>query len=221
MVSPVKMIYVARKYSEFPRVNVIPSFMSACSFLLPAIMLNKFFSTEIAGYFDLSKLLLSVPLALISASVSNVLLQSLTEKINDRKSLKKDLLLVLGLVLSIGTAEIIIIALFGIGIFKFIFGEVWEFSGKISQILVWSYALNFFVASFSTVFVSLQKIKLLSVWQIFYFLSIISLIFFRNMEFLEFIKLYVFIEISCYLAIIILMTYIVVSYERKLLYQNL
>ena len=221
MVSPVKMIYVARKYSEFPRINVIPSFMSACSFLLPAIMLNKFFSTEIAGYFDLSKLLLSVPLALISASVSNVLLQSLTEKINDRKSLKKDLLLVLGLVLSIGTAEIIIIALFGIGIFKFIFGEVWEFSGKISQILVWSYALNFFVASFSTVFVSLQKIKLLSVWQIFYFLSIISLIFFRNMEFLEFIKLYVFIEISCYLAIIILMTYIVVSYERKLLYQNL
>ena len=221
MVSPVKMIYVARKSSEFPRINVIPSFMSACSFLLPAIMLNKFFSTEIAGYFDLSKLLLSVPLALISASVSNVLLQSLTEKINDRKSLKKDLLLVLGLVLSIGTAEIIIIALFGIGIFKFIFGEVWEFSGKISQILVWSYALNFFVASFSTVFVSLQKIKLLSVWQIFYFLSIISLIFFRNMEFLEFIKLYVFIEISCYLAIIILMTYIVVSYERKLLYQNL
>lgn len=214
--SPVKINYVARKYSEFPRVNVIPSLMSACSFLLPVIMLNKFFSTEIAGYFDLSKLLLSVPLALISTSVSSVLLQSLTEKINEKKSLKKDILLVLGLVLFIGTAEIIIIALFGIGIFTFIFGERWELSGRISQILVWSYALNFLVASFSTVFVSLQKIRLLSIWQIFYFFSVISLVLFRKMDFIEFIRIYVGIEIICYLVIIIIMTYIVVNYEKKL-----
>jgi O-antigen/teichoic acid export membrane protein len=179
-------------------------------------MLNKFFSTEIAGYFDLSKLLLSVPLALISTSVSSVLLQSLTEKINQKKSLKKDILLVLGLVLFIGAAEIIIIALYGIGIFTFIFGERWELSGRISQILVWSYALNFLVASFSTVFVSLQKIRLLSIWQIFYFLSIISLVLFREMDFIEFIKIYVGIEIVCYLVIITIMTYIVVSYEKKL-----
>ncbi len=219
--SPVKINYVVRRYSEFPRVNVIPSLMSACSFLLPVIMLNKFYSTENAGYFDLSKLLLSVPLALISTSVSNVLLQSLTEKINNRKSLRKDIILVLGIVLFIGIVEIIIIALFGIRIFKFIFGERWELSGRISQILVWSYALNFLVASFSTVFVSLQKIRLLSAWQIFYFFSIISLVFFKNMDFIDFIRMYVGIEVICYLVIIIVITYIVVKYEKKLPHKHL
>lgn len=216
MLSLVKVKYIARKYSEFPRFNVIPSFMSACSFLLPAIMINKFYSSAFTGYFDLSKLLLSVPLALISTSLSNVLLQSITEKYNLKLSLKKDLLTVLGLVLLIGTFEVLIISIYGVELFKFVFGDNWDYSGRISQILVWSYAMNFIVASFSTVFVSLQKIKLLSIWQIFYFLSIISLAFFRNNEFLDFIRIFVGIEITCYIAIILLMTYIVVSYEIKL-----
>lgn len=221
MLSLVKVKYIARKYSEFPRFNVIPSFMSACSFLLPAIMINKFYSSAFTGYFDLSKLLLSVPLALISTSLSNVLLQSITEKYNLKLSLKKDLLTVLGLVLLIGTFEVLIISIYGVELFKFIFGDNWDYSGRISRILVWSYAMNFIVASFSTIFVSLQKIKILSIWQIFYFFSIISLVFFRNNEFLVFIRFFVGIEIICYLVIIIIMTYIVVSYERKLQHRHL
>ena len=121
--SPGKLKYVAIKYSEFPKFNVIPSFMSACSFLLPAIFLNKFFSAEITGFFDLSKLLLSIPLALISTSISNVLLQSISEKFKDKKSLRKDLLLILGIVAAIGTVEIIVITFFGVELFKLIFLE--------------------------------------------------------------------------------------------------
>jgi O-antigen/teichoic acid export membrane protein len=214
--SPGKLRYVAVKYSDFPKFNVIPSFMSACSFLLPAILLNKFFSSEMTGYFDLSKLLLSIPLALISTSISNVLLQSISEKFKEKKSLRKDLSLILGIVLIIGAVEIIVITFFGVGLFKLIFGEIWGFSGKISQILVWSYALNFFVASFSAVFISMNRIKLLSIWQLFYFIAIISLTLFRKAAFLDFLRIYVSIEVFCYLVIIVLMVFIVLNYERRL-----
>jgi O-antigen/teichoic acid export membrane protein len=188
--------------------------MSACSFLLPALLLNKFYSSEITGFFDLSKLLLSIPLALISTSLSNVLLQSISEKYKDKKSLRKDLLLILGIVASIGIFEIVVISYFGVGLFKLIFGEIWGFSGRISQILVWSYALNFFVASFSAIFISMNKIKLLSIWQLFYFISILSLILFRNYPFLDFLRIYVSIEVFCYLIIIVMMIFIVFSYEK-------
>jgi len=213
--SLIKIKYAARKYSEFPKFNVIPSFMSACSFMLPVILINKFFSSEIVGYFDLSKLLLSIPLALIASSISNVLLQSISEKFQNSKSLRKDLLLIFGIVFLIATAEIIVISFFGIRLFKLVFGDTWSFSGRISQILVWSYALNFFVASFSAVFISMNKIKLLSMWQVFYFLSIISLTLFRNYEFLDFLKIYVSIEVFCYLIIILIMIFIIIAYERK------
>lgn len=216
LLSPDKIKYVAKKYSEFPKYNVIPSFMSACSFLLPVIFLNKFFSSEITGYFDLSKLLLSIPLILISGSISNVLLQSISEKFKDNKSLKKDLLLISGIVFIIGAAEILIISFFGIFIFKVIFGDSYEFSGKISQILVWSYALNFCAASFSAIFISMNQIKLLSIWQLFYFISIVSLTFFRNYAFMDFLKIYVSIEVFCSLLSIFLMFYIVFRYENRL-----
>lgn len=216
LVSIPKIKYVINRYSEFPKFNMIPSFMSACSFLLPTIFLNKFYSTGITGYFDLSKLLLSVPLALVSTSISNVLLQKLSESYRAKLSVKTDLLFVAGISSIIVIAEVVIIAFFGIDLFTFIFGEKWEMSGRISQILVWSYALNFIVGSFSAIFISLNRIRLLSIWQILYFSAILSLVVFRNLNFLDFFRVYVLIEVICYLIIIFLMIVIVREYERNI-----
>jgi O-antigen/teichoic acid export membrane protein len=214
--SPEKLKYVAKKYSEFPKFNVIPSFMSACSFLLPVLLVNKFYSAEMTGFFDLSRLMLTIPLALIATSLSSVLLQRIAEKFRDKKSMLNDLLLILGIVGGIAIMEILFISLFGVELFKLLFGEINGFSGRISQILVWSYALSFFVASFSAIFIAMNRIKLLSIWQLFYFISILSLIFLKNAEFLSFIKIYVLIEVFCYLISLALMFYIVFNYEMKL-----
>jgi O-antigen/teichoic acid export membrane protein len=216
LLSPGKIKNVIFKYSEYPKFNVIPSLMSACSFLLPAILVNKYFSSEYAGFLDLSKMILSIPLALVATSLSSVLLQRTSEKYRERKSIKHDLVTVLVLVLLIALAEIIVISLFGPGLFKFVFGNGWEYSGEISKVLVWSYALNFFVASFSFIFISMNKIKPLSIWQLVYFISILSLLFFKNNAFKDFIRIYVFIEVICYLIIILLMIYLIYVYERGL-----
>ena len=216
-----KLKYVAKKYGEYPRYNLVPSFMSACSFLLPMIFINKFFSTENAGYFDLSKLLLSLPFALIATSISNVLLQRISEKFRNTISFKKELSSMFLVVLTIAVIEVIVISLFGVDLFRIIFGMKWIISGEISTILVWSYAFNFITSSFSSIFISMKKIKLLSIWQLIYFISILSLILFRNSGFMSFLKIYVFIEIMCYFLISLLMLGIVVNYESKLKHRNL
>jgi len=214
MISFIKTKYVLRKYSDYPKFNVIPSFMSACSYLLPAVFINKFFSSEHAGFFDLSKLVLSIPLALIATSLSNVLLQRISEKFRNKESFVRELLPVLSIVLAISIAEIIVIIFFAVDLFKLFFGEQWEISGRISKILVWSFAFNFFVSSFSSIFISMNKIKLLSIWQLFYFLSILSLSFFKNYEFTNFLQIYVFIEIICCIIITMFMISIVLRYEN-------
>jgi lipopolysaccharide exporter len=218
--NPDDMKYVARRYSEFPKFNLIPSFMSGFSFLLPVILVNKFFSSETAGFFDLSKLILSIPLTLISTSISNVLLQRLSEKFKNNVSFKNDLLIILAIVSSIGLFEILVISLWGIDLFKLVFGEIWGFSGSISQIMVWSYALNFLSASFMSIFISMKKIKLLSIWQVLYFCAILSLSLFRNHAFMDFLKIYVFIEVVCYLGLMMSMLYILVGYEKRLKIQH-
>lgn len=215
-ISLAKISYVARKYSEFPKYNTLPSLMSSISYLLPVILINKFFSSENAGFFDLSKLLLSIPLALVASSLSSVLLQKISEKFRNRESIYQDIKPVLYLTGAIVVFEIIIIELFGVELFEFCFGKNWTISGELSKILVWSFALNFLASSFTAIFIAMNRIKIQSIWQLFYFLSILSLFFFRKLSFNHFIGFYVVIEVVCSAIILFLVSSIVFRYERSI-----
>jgi O-antigen/teichoic acid export membrane protein len=215
LLSLTKLRYVFYKYSEFPRYNLIPAFMSTCSYSLPPIFITKFFSPESAGYFDFSKLLLSLPLALIASSLSSVLLQRISERFNRKESFLAELKPVFITVGLISVVEIVLILLFGESIFTIIFGKQYSMSGTISKIMVWSFASNFIVATFSSIFVSMRKIKIYSIWQLIYFLAIISLLFFKHLPFTGFIRVYVLIEVLCYFTVAAIMFLMVYRYETS------
>jgi O-antigen/teichoic acid export membrane protein len=187
--------------------------MSSCSYLLPPIFINKYFTPETAGFFDLSKLLLSIPLAFIASSISSVLLQKMAEKFNRKESFLTELKPILYIVGLIAVFEVLAILLFGEELFKIAFGSQWITSGKISKIMVWSFALNFIASSFTSIFVSMRKIKTYSIWQFIYFISILSLLFFKHLPFTEFLKVYVLIEVLCYVVVTVIMFFMVYHYE--------
>jgi O-antigen/teichoic acid export membrane protein len=211
-----KLKYVFKKYAEFPKYNLLSSFMGVFSFLIPTLLINKFYSAEYAGYYDLSKMVLSIPLALIAGSVANVLLQRFSEKRQMKESIFKEFFQIFIIVFLIAVLEIIVIRLWGVPLFKIIFGKQWVESGIMSQILVWSYAINFIVFSFSSVFISLEKIKTLSAWQALRFLAILVLFTFNDIAFLWFIKIYVLIEIFSFIVNLGLLIWIIYQYEKKL-----
>jgi O-antigen/teichoic acid export membrane protein len=215
-VSLKKMKYVFMKYQDFPKFNLIPAFMSTCSYMLPPIFINKYFSSESAGFFDLAKLLLSVPLALVATSFSSVLLQRVSEKFNKRESFINELRPVILVVSLISLIEILAIIFFGENLFKLIGGETWIVSGKISKIMVWSFTFNFIVSTFTTIFVSMRRIKTYSLYQLFYFTAILSLLFFKNFGFVEFLKIYVIIEVVCYAVLTSVIIFIITRYEFSL-----
>jgi O-antigen/teichoic acid export membrane protein len=216
LISLTKLKYVSRKYAEFPKYNLVPALMSTCSYLLPPVLINKYFSAESAGFFDLSKLVLSIPLAFIAASLTSVLLQKVSEKYNRKESFIHDLKPVVILVGLIAAGEILLIIFLGEDIFRIAFGKQWIMSGSISRIMVWSFAINFIVASFSNIFVAMRRIKTYSLWQFLYFLAILSLVFFKHLPFTHFLKTYVIIEVICYLAAAIIMISMVYSYESEI-----
>jgi O-antigen/teichoic acid export membrane protein len=211
-----KTKYVLKKYSEFPRYNLLPSLASTCSFMLPPIIINKFFSSESAGYFDLARVMLSVPIAFITASFSSVLLQKTAERYNKHESMIGDLKNTLFIILPVAFAEIVIISFFSEEIFTIIGGKANTYSGIISKILVWSFAFNFIVSTFTSLFFSIRKIKLFGIYQLFYFLAILVLFLFKSLDFLDFIKVYVLIDIICYTILTSTIIYIVFRYENAI-----
>lgn len=214
------IIIVLKRYIDYPKYNVVPTLLSSAASLLPFLFINKFYSTEAVGYLDLSRMILSIPLIFISATIAQVLFQQMTEKKHQLISIKKDLLNIFYLLIGIIALEAIVLFLFGDELFKLIFGENYIHSSVYSKILIFSFSVNFITSTFSSVYITFDKIKLNSIWQITYFGSICCLLFFTKIELIDFIKIYVGIEVIMSLINCFMLFSIVKTYEQTLIEQK-
>ncbi|MES2139758.1 MAG: lipopolysaccharide biosynthesis protein [Bacteroidota bacterium] len=216
-ISRKKIGYVFKKYIDYPKFNVLPTLLSSAATILPFLFINKMYSTEIVGYLDLSKLVLSIPLIFIASTISQVFFQQTTEKKHNSLSIKNDVKNILYLLLAVIFIEFIVIEFLGPQLFGFVFGERYAVSGDYSKILIFSFILNFIGSTFSSVFITFEKIRLNSIWQITYFAAICSLLLFKNLDIYDFLKIYVAIEIVMHLIYCTMIYFIVNGYEKKLL----
>lgn len=207
---------VTKQYSQFAKYNLIPNLLNVLNLSLPVILINKFYGQTIGGYFDLTRQVLIIPLALIATSVGQVLLQQISEKRNNKQSIKRDFSNIFKVLTLISASFILAIIIFGPFIFELYAGETYRISGVYAQILVFSFSLKLIVSPLSVIFIALEKIKISSLWQILYFCSYILLFVFNYLSFENYIKLYAFIDIVFYLFYLFLIIYVLKNYERNL-----
>ncbi|HAN19357.1 MAG: hypothetical protein A2X13_01655 [Bacteroidetes bacterium GWC2_33_15] len=203
------------RYIDFPKYYAIPNLFNSVSLVLPVLIVNKLYSDSIVGYFDLSRMVLAAPLALITISLSQVLLQNISEKRNNHKPIKKDILKTAGYLSIMVFIGIIIIELFANEIFQ-LFGKQYTISGVYTRILVFSYGIKFIVSPLASVFPALEKIKIGALWQIFYFCFLSVLFLFKNIDILVFLKILVGIELICYIIYFIFIYFVVNQYDKSL-----
>ncbi|MCK5823357.1 MAG: oligosaccharide flippase family protein [Bacteroidales bacterium] len=215
-INKTELIYVLKRYKEFPKYNTFPALFNSISLLLPIILINKFYSQTLTGYFDLSRVVLAMPLALITTSLSQVLLQHISEKKNKHDSIKKYILNISVILFITALIGVTVFSLWSVNIFSFVFGENWIMSGEFTKILIFSYAIKFIVSPLSVIFTSLERIKIGSIWQFFYFCLIISLLFFRSFDILIFLKIYVIIDLIAYSVYFLLILFVSNQYEKSL-----
>lgn len=213
--------YVLFKYSDYPKFNTLTTFLNACSLLLPVIIINKYFGSDYAGYYDLSRLILLTPIALLASSISNVMLQRISEKNKNKEPFTKELQLIFLIGVFIAIFEVFIIMIYGKPLFSLLFGNKWEYSGVISKLLIWPYLIYFFTVTYTSIFLSLRKIKELSLYQITNFLLTISLLLFRNQSFQAFLKAFVVINIIGALLFLFLLMKIIFVYRSRITSQTL
>lgn len=214
-VSAIKIGYVFKKFIDYPKYNVIPTLFSSIANVLPFLIINKIYSTETVGYLDLSKLVLSIPLIFISATLSQVLFQQITERKHAKQSVSNEIKNIIYFLLAIVVIEIAVIQLFGPQLFGFVFGENYALSGTFSKILVFSFTLNFIGSTFSSVFLTFEKIKMNSYWQIIYFAAICSLFLFKSLSITSFLWMYVGIEVVMHSIYCLLVYNVIKQYERS------
>jgi len=102
-------------------------------------------------------------------------------------------------------------------LFEIVFGEKWRLSGEYTSILIFSYAVSFIVSPFSMLLVVLGKIRMVSIWQTFYFFAVCILWFFSNFDIEHFLEALVVIDVVSYAMYGLLIYRGIKDYENSLL----
>jgi O-antigen/teichoic acid export membrane protein len=203
-------------YLDFPKYGILPSMLNTLGGMLPVFIISRYYSVEISGSFNFSRIILSVPFALIASGVSQVLMQQVSEKRHKRESISSDLFQLTWKLCALSGFGTLIIFLAGPEIFEFIFGTKWKLSGEYTSILIFSYAISFVVSPFSVLLNVLGKIKWASFWQVFYFVFISILWFLSDFRINNFLLAIVIIDVIAYLIYGFLIYKSVRYYENNL-----
>lgn len=209
-----------KRYSSFPKYQTIPAVLNTASMLLPIFLINKFYSSETAGYFDLSRQMLIVPISFITASLSQVLLKELSDRVKNNAKLTPSILKT-AMYLSIGIIPfMVVIMIWGEGLFSFFFSETWRVSGSYSAILAPAFAVQFIVSPLSISFTVLEKLKVLAAWQICYFGAVLALLSLSYLPITHFLAIYTGINIVAYTIYFLLIINCTRKYDKRIGNEN-
>ena len=193
-----KILPTLKQYGQFPVYQALPSLLNTISLTLPVFIVNAAFGKALTGQFDLSRLVLSLPMALISIALSQVYLQHQAEKIRNKQEIKPDFKKVSQSLLLLSLPFALILFFLATPVFSFLFGPQWRLAGELTAVLIFGQTLKFMVSPLSSTLIALQEVRYSAIWQILYFLSILWLYYNPGASIQAFVLRYCLIDLVAY-----------------------
>jgi len=207
---------LVRQFADYPAYSMLPMTLNMFCLMIPTVFINKFYSQEVAGYFDLTRLVLIVPVALLTMSVGQVFLQLVSEKKRKGESFLAEFRQLLGMLGLLGFGFALVITLFGPKLLGWYAGAPYEASGRFAQVLVWGSLARVAVSPLTMVYVGLRKLRTQAIWQTTYFIMVCSLIFFRHLPVMQFIIILAVVEVLAYVINLVMINGIVKRYHKEI-----
>lgn len=138
-----KMMSLARTYKDFPLINLPHALSDNLREVLVALIIIEVFSEQIFGSFDHTFRMLRLPVMIIGTSISQILFNRISSYRLEKKMLMP---IVVKVFLSLTVLSLIpfsIVYFYGQPLFAFVFGEQWQESGRLSEIMAPWLMLNF------------------------------------------------------------------------------
>ena len=164
---------IAKEYIDFPTNNMIATFINLFIVQLPVFFLAAHYSDEELGQFSLAFRMTMLPISLVNAAVSTVILKKISEIKKDNRSAKEFTLKTI-VILSLSLPVFIVVYFFASDIFQILFGIPWTRAGEISSVLTPYLFMSFICSPISVVFIIYKKNKALVYINLFFGILLIS-----------------------------------------------
>jgi O-antigen/teichoic acid export membrane protein len=152
---------VAVDFKNFPLFTLPNTLLNNFSYQLPVLLISMWFNPAQTGSYFFSTRILSIPITLIGAAVSQVFYQKFVEIISDGvHDAKKFLIKVWVILFAIGIVPFGLLFFFGRQLFGFVFGPEWVTAGQISAFLAPMILFMFISSPTSSTYLVLGKQKI-------------------------------------------------------------
>lgn len=191
----------AIKFKSYPLWNSTSAFLDVLSVQAPVLILNRYFSEAIIGFYSLTIRVVAFPITIISSAIGQVYLSELVEKENNGQPIYEIVKKAAKVLAILGLVPLIALLFLGPSLFSFVFGEKWRYAGELARILSFDYYMKFVVSPLSVVFFVRNRIKQLSILQFFRAITtvavlVISCILVENLN--NIVTIYVVYEVFYY-----------------------
>jgi O-antigen/teichoic acid export membrane protein len=203
-------------FREFPKFAIVPAMLNTLGGMLPVFIISMYYSVEISGNFNFSRIILSVPFALIATGISQVLMQQVSTIKHEREPIADEVYSLAIKLFAISVIGSVIIYFFGPVLFEFVFGIKWRVAGWYTSILILSTSVSLVVSPFGILLPVLGKVKWLSYWQIFYFAFVSTLWFFKSIDIIHFLTVIVAIDVISYILYGVIIIKAIRNYNNTL-----
>lgn len=134
---------IAKKYIRFPAYRMPHSIMGIVSQIAPIFLLTSFYGARYAGYFALTKTVLSAPVTLLGKAVYDASYPKIAERYNKNLGNFSFIIQLTGGLAVISIVPLIVIFFAGEAIFSFVFGAEWGRSGVYGTWMALWFSFNF------------------------------------------------------------------------------
>lgn len=203
--SRLKNVFI--KYKKFPAISAPTAFLDNLAASSPIFLIGILYSEELVALYALALRLGYGPLSMISRSVSQVTLRTISSLYNENKDVFSHLLKLMT-PFSFLFIPILLFVYFAENIIELFFDDEWLMTGKILKILVPIFFYKFFVSCFSTSLEAMDRVIAASLWKLLAILTIplgiyISSFFLNETELFISLSIIEFILYSIYLFLIL------------------
>lgn len=150
-VSKRKTKALASKYKDFPNINLPHMLVDHGKELITAFLIVGFFDQTVFGSYDHSFRMLKLPLLLIGMAMGQVFYKKCAALYNSQQPILPVLKKITFYLFLISIIPFGVIFLYGEPLFVFVFGDEWQLSGKISEVLAPWLMINFITSPVSIV----------------------------------------------------------------------
>lgn len=188
-------------YKNFPLLNAPSSLIDQIASAIPMFFINKYFGLAAAASYGIAMKVVSIPSALVSYSISQVLYQELAEKRNNGASLFPTVLGIMYKLIIFGICPYAILVMFSDKMFPFFLGEQWKEAGEFAKILSVSAYLKLIISPLSITLAVVDNLKLAALWQSIYFVGsvILAIIFRNNSSVYNYLYFFTLLEVCLYI----------------------